>query len=263
MKVKRQIFPNPINAAEEEGVDPVQDFMSTFGINNEPAAPTDPTPPSEPEADPEQTAPEKTEPEKTEPEQIEPQPDKAAQAFAQMRVQNKQYEKLLAGMAQVLGVDAKDPESITQALNSKVTEAQAKQQNIPVDILNRLQQLEEQNSMFNQEQVRRQAYLGFQNVKNKFGLDDKALNSFAETLVADNMNPFESPLDLETEYIKRNYQTLVAQAEARGAQAEAQRAANANKNGTVPNPKQGQPLEEPDKITSISDLDKWLNNHKK
>jgi len=185
--------------------------------------------------------------------------NRAAQAFAAMRVQNKRYEQLIKGIANVLGVDTNTkPEELQEIIQQKIIDAQAKQQNIDPAILQRLQVLEEMNMQYQQEERRRQAALGFQRVKDRFQLDDKALQAFADQLVSDGLNPYEEPLDLPTLYLSYNYEKLIAAARAQGAQQEAQRALKANTHGSTPQQKSGQPQGDPPKINTIADLNKWF-----
>ena len=131
-------------------------------------------------------------------------------------------------------------------------------------LLARMNQLEESNNMFIQNEIRKDAYLGFQRIKDKFSLDNHALNSFADGLVQEGLNPFEQQLDLEMEYIKRNYAKIIADAEARGAEKEAKRAARASTRGTSPDNRQGgEDTQGVEKINTIGDLDKWFRNQSK
>lgn len=265
---KKLIFPIPNNAAEGEEVDPVTDMFASFGIEppaeegGETETETE-TETTEPEQSAETTEPE-TEADVEQPngaEQDKPKPDnKQAKAWAEMRVQNKNYEKILKGVAGVLGVDGTNPDTMLQALNDKVNEAQAKAQGVPKELLERLNQLEERDKMFEQEEIKRNAYLGFQNLKNDFGLDDKALSSFADELIQEGLNPFEQHVDIETAFIKTHYKDLITQAEERGIKREQERAAKANTQGSTPNNKNGQDPGGVQKINNIADLNKWYDS---
>lgn len=192
---------------------------------------------------------------------LEPKADKrASAAFAQMRVQNKKYETMFKSLASVLGVqDTSDPDKLIKALNGKLVEAQAKQQNIPVDVLQRLQKLEEENQTYTAEQLKRTAYIGFQKVKDEHQLSDAELNSFADSLIADGLNPFEQPVDLLAEYRLRNFEKLLKAAEARGVKQEMERAAKAAAQSSTPNSGAGGKGEgQEGKITTISALDKFF-----
>ena len=266
---RKLIFPIPNNAAEGEEVDPVTDMFASFGI--EPPAEeggeteTETEQPEQPEQEvvPTETPEANTEGESPaeQPEQDKPKPDnKQAKAWAEMRVQNKNYEKILKGVAGVLGVEGTNPDAMLQALNDKVNEAQAKAQGVPKELLERLNQLEERDKMFEQEEIKRNAYLGFQNLKNDFGLDDKALSSFADELIQEGLNPFEQHVDIETAFIKTHYKDLISQAEERGIKREQERAAKANTQGSTPNNKNGQDPGGVQKINNIADLNKWYDS---
>jgi len=188
------------------------------------------------------------------------QPDKAAAAFAQMRVQNQRYAKVMKDLATVLQIeDTKNPEAVLNALNEKITELKAKQQGVPVEVLQRLQALEEENYAFTQDQIRRNTYLGFQAVKDTFELTDEELNAFADQLVAEGKNPFETPMDLLAEYRNLNFEALQKKAYEAGLRAEAERAAKAAGHSTQPGKTQGPRGDgKEEKITSYSALTDWF-----
>lgn len=180
------------------------------------------------------------------------QQERQAAAFAQMRIQNRQMQQTLQGIAQLVGIDPTNLEQVHSAVQQKLLEAQAKKQNVPPELLGRLQMLEKQNN-------EREAYLGFQKVKDSFNLSEEALQQFADDLAANGINPFETKVDLVNEYVVRNYQSLLESAHQRGVQEEAERAAKAAKKSTQPGTKSGKDKEIPDKINTISDLDKFLD----
>ena len=254
--------------ASDEDAD-VADFFSTFGI----VPPSENTEDNSNEESPQDESQEESKPEETKSEgetenpqpQVEIKPQaKANEAFAQMRIENKKYQSMMKGIASLLGVNSDDPNAIVTSVQNAITQAQAKQQGIPPEMLDRMAKLEEANRTFMQNEIRKNAYLGFQKVKDKFSLDNNALNSFADGLVQEGLNPFEQQLDLETEYIKRNYAKIIADAEARGAEKEAKRAARASTHGTSPDNRQGgEDTQGVEKINTIGDLDKWFRNQSK
>lgn len=180
------------------------------------------------------------------------QQERQAAAFAQMRVQNRQMQQTLQGIAQLVGIDPTNLDQVHSTVQQKLLEAQAQKQNVPPELLGRLQMLEKQNN-------EREAYLGFQKVKDSFNLSDEALQQFADDLAANGINPFETKVDLVNEYVVRNYQTLLESARQRGIQEEAERAAKAASKSTQPGAKSGKDKGIPDKINTISDLDKFLD----
>ncbi len=186
-------------------------------------------------------------------------PDKSAKAFAAMRVELAQKQKLLDDVAAVLGLDPKAKDSMDQ-LQSKLTETLAKKQGIPAETLARLNKLEELEQRRNEEQVRNNAYLGFEKVKTQFKLSDTELQQFANELVADGKNPFIQTFDLVAEYKLRNFDRLLEDAKQQGIQAEIARASKANDNASTPSNKQGGAQDQSaDQITTVKQLTDWFN----
>ena len=244
----------------------MSDLLTGFGIEDPPPEQEEEKTgeieePTSTEEDPKEPA---SESESEEKEVEEPKPDttedtaKLNKAFAEMRVKNKEYEKLLTSIAETVGVkDVTDPNQLVSALRQTVINAQAKQQNIDPKILARLHDLENRDQLNQREQIHRAALSGFQKVKNDFGLDDKGLQKFADQLVAEGMNPFEQRLDLPMLYISRNYTQMLEKARAEGAAAEADRLSKADRHSTTPNDRVGGEEETPSKINSVAELERW------
>jgi hypothetical protein len=176
-----------------------------------------------------------------------------------MRIELSKYKKTLEGVAGTLGLDvSQDTDKLTEAVRAKVLEAQAKKDNVPVEVLQRLDQLEQLETTFQRQQLQTQAALGFENVKKQFGLDDTKVIEFAKTLLADNINPYEQAIDLVAEYRNRNWEALIKEAEEKGRLAEVQRATKAATHGTEPGAQTGGTPGEPSKINTVADLDKFF-----
>lgn len=268
--IKLRHFVLPQNAAEELTLESVK---AAFGIVDPPQAgdppaaavppagdtsPAPDTPLIDPPATPDTLPAEPPAPET--PPVVVPPVDKVGQAFAQMRVQNKSYEKTLNGVAKILGIaDASNPDTVLSSLNDLLLKAEAKKNNVPEDMYKRLQTLENQNQEFNQKQVRETAYFGFQKVKDTFKLDDAGLNKFADDLIAAGRNPFEMQVDLLQEYKMLHFDEILAAERAEGARLEAERAAKAAAHSSTPNNKQGQGVTTPEKINTVSELTDWFN----
>ena len=184
---------------------------------------------------------------------------KSAQAFAAMRVELAAKNKMLEGVASVLGIDLKSKDSMDQ-LQTKLNEALAKKQGVSPEIIDKLNRFEEMETQRNIEQVRNNAFRGFQQVKTQFGLDDAKLQEFANQLVADGKNPFTTPLDLVTEYKLKNFDKLLEQAKAQGAQEEIARASKAGSNASTPGTNVGGGQQDsPEQITTVKQLTDWFN----
>ena len=191
--------------------------------------------------------------------QQDPATSKSANAFAAMRVELAQKNKMLENVASVLGLDFKTKDSMDQ-LQTKLNEALAKKQGLPVETLERLNKLEAMEEQRNIEQVRNNAFLGFQNVKNTFKLTDDDLQNFANELVADGKNPFITEMDLMSEYKLRNFDKLIEKAKEQGIQSEIQRASKAQNNASTPgNTTGGNTDDSTDKVNSVKELNEWFS----
>ena len=228
-----------------------------------PAAP-EPTPtPAEPSPTPAPAEPNPN-PTPAEPTPAEPivplQQKQAQETFAAMRIQNKQMNETLKGVATLLGIEgAVEPDALMDALQAKILENQAKTQNVPVELLQRLQTLEQQNNQFTAQQRQRNIEIGFENVKNTYKLDATQLNKFAEDLIANGLNPFTQEVDMVKAYRDIHFDEIVAAKIQEAVTAEQVRAANAAANGSNPGNQQGsQQQGDITKVNSVRDLDTWF-----
>ena len=221
-----------------------------------PAEPS-PTPaPAEPNPNPNPTP---AEPTPAEP--IVPLQQKQAQeTFAAMRIQNKQMNETLKGVATLLGIEgAVESDALMNALQAKILENQAKTQNVPVELLQRLQTLEQQNNQFTAQQRQRNIEIGFENVKNTFKLEPAQVNKFAEDLIANGLNPFVQDVDMVKAYRDIHFDEIVAAKVQEAVVAEQARAAAAANNGSNPGNQQGsQQQGDITKVNSVRDLDTWF-----
>ena len=238
---------------------------------------TDPVPAADPEPAPETPPvesepnsgetkgdPAPTDPEPTEPEtKPEPAPTPANKAFAEMRVKTQKYEKILKSLGNLLGAqDVNDPDAILNLVQEKVLQAQAKQQNIPVELLQKLDLLEAESQARQKDALTQQALIGFQNVKNQFGLDDKGLDAFADELAQKGINPFAQQIDLVKVYRDFHFQDIIAKEVQKAVEAERQRALKAATESTTPGSTTG--VGEgatPSQIKTAAELENWFKEN--
>lgn len=256
----------------------MNDFLTSFGIDpgtvgngggtqDPPAETTPPGDETPPGDDGGTTPPDDTPPGDTPPAEDTPPPntppaDRTNQVFAAMRVENSTLKSTLADVAKVLGIDnVSDPVAMAAAIREKALEAQSKQTNVPVEILQKLDRLENLETQFTHAQLQQQAVLGFQKLADTFKLDNDGIIAFATQLLQDNINPYETPVDLVQEYRNRNWDKILNDSVAAAVRAEQERAAKANSQGSDPNQNQGGLPGATDKINTVKDLDvlmsKW------
>lgn len=247
----------------------LNDLFSTLGIekpNEEPATPpveepTEPTVPEdnsvEPKGDETPTEPEGTEATETQLTHT----SKQNKAFAELRVQNQQYQKTMQALGQLLGATQNDPNEIYNIVQNQIVQAQAQKQGVPVDLLNKINFLEGEYAKNQQEALHQQALLGFQNIKKQFSLTDKEVDSFADKLVELGVNPFEKPVNLVSVYKDVFFENLVTKSVEKALKEERERASKANNNSTSPSTVTGDTKDiSPSTIKSAKELDNWFNN---
>ena len=227
-------------------------------------APTDPNPnptpaPAEPNPNP-TPAPAPAEPTPPTEPIIPLQQRQAQEAFASMRIQNKQMNETLKGVAALLEIEgAVEPDALMNALQTKILENQAKAQNVPVELLQRLQTQEQQLAQFTAQQRQRNIETGFATIKETYKLDAAQMSKFAEDLIANGLNPFVQDIDLNKAYRDMHFDEIVAAKAQEAVLAEQARAAAAAANGSNPGNQQGsQQQGDITKVNSVRDLDSWF-----
>ena len=239
---------------------------ATDPVDPNPAPATDPTP--APAVDP--NAP--TAPAPAAQQQPIPEPtqqftqNKANEAFASLRVQNKQLTDTLKGVAGILGIqDTYDEQTILQALQQKVIESQAQQQHVPVELLQKVQYLEQRDQQYTAMQRQTAVEQGFQEIRTKYNLSDQQLNEFATGLIQNNLNPLEKDVDLMKEYQNMHFDELLQAAVAKAVADEQSRAAAAAQTSTNPGSQQNNTAAPgaPTQINNVRDLATWFNDHNK
>lgn len=236
---------------DETNVNPLEALLSGLSLENSEA---DVPAPAETESTTETletTEPEVTEgnttgvaEETTETTHTEEVPDKSNQAFAQMRIQNKQYENALSSFLTKLGVDptlAKDPAQVQQLLDNAQTAEQAKAMNVPTELLSRLNQLERANQQQEQQRLNNLALQGFKEVQSKYKLTDKELSTFAVQLQDSGTNPFDHEMDLDMAYRTHNIDKIIKAESQRAVEEALKRQKNAATHSTTPSRSNGKP----------------------
>ena len=162
---------------------------------------------------------------------------RANQAFIHMRQQNKQQQDMLKAVAGVLGIDnlnLNDPNQLMTALQSRVTKDQAQKQNVPVEVMERLNRLEADNAAFTEQERKRNALLSMQQVANNYALDAKGVEQFAGELIANNINPLEANVNLDKEYLYMHKDAIIQAAVDKALAEERARASKAAEQSTTP-----------------------------
>ena len=190
---------------------------------------------------------------------------KQNQAFAQMRIQNKELTDLLMNLAQATGQNPKNIAEAQTMLKEGLTKVVSKNRNIPEDVLREMEEDKRALAEFKQNQARQKALAGFQQVKDLHELSREEVNSFADKLIEKNLNPFEQDIDLVKEYRNLYFDDLIAKAKEAGVQEERARSLKAQQNSTTPSTQKGLPEDtgsQGNPIKTVADLDKLLDSLK-
>lgn len=191
--------------------------------------------------------------------------NKQNSAFAQMRIQNKDYADLIMNLAKATGQNPKNMAEAQEILKGGLTKVVSKKRNIPEDVLREMEEDKKALEAFKQEQAKQKALAGFQAVKDAHGLSREEVNSFADKLIEHKLNPFEQELDLVKEYRNLYFEELIAKAKEAGVQEERARSLKAQQNSTTPSTQKGLPENTGSQgtpIKTVKDLDALLDSLK-
>ncbi len=191
--------------------------------------------------------------------------NKQNQAFAQMRVQTKEYESIIMDLAKLTGTNVNNIDEAKQLLLKATQEAQAKAQKVDPAILAELSEKDRALKEMQAQQLRTEAITGFAKIKTLHGLSDAELGTFADALLEQKKNPFEQKLDLVSEYRLMNFDALIQKASDAAAKAAVERYKKGQDAGSNPGTVQGQnPTGNSRKeIKTTADLDAFFKSIQK
>ena len=138
------------------------------------------------------------------PEQV----DKDNAAFAEMRAQNKLYGDLIKKMADANGIQYQNEADLINALNGDALNKIAERKGVPVEILQRMEQLEQNSRNWEAQQNQQRLTNGFQNLMTKYNLDQTGLTNFAGEL--DKAGVDINTVDIEKEYVSMHLDDIIA-----------------------------------------------------
>lgn len=182
-------------------------------------------------------------------------------AFAEMRNKLKAKDSFIEDLAKSIGLDKNLSTDEKQAkIKEAMLEKQAKETGVPLETLQRLEVLEARDREYQFSKRQQQTQDAIAGLVEKYSLDSDAVNGFVQQLVENGKNPLEvDGVDLETEYLKLNFQSIMqAQIDA-AVQAERDRSKKAtDKSASGVDTGHGDGETEK-KINSVKDLDNLFN----
>lgn len=139
--------------------------------------------------------------------QIANQTDKDNNAFAEMRVANKQMQDMLSKIADAYGIQYTDSNDMMTKLNDDAITKIAERKGIPVEFLKRMESLEADAYAFRAQQNQQRLINGFKELQSEFGCTQDELQSFAASLDADKVDV--NTVNLKNEYLARNFESIM------------------------------------------------------
>lgn len=116
------------------------------------------------------------EPEEEQNQEQEQQDSKQNQAFARMRKELESEKKLSSFVKQIAEQQGVSPEELMNAYEERRLEAEAKEQNVPVDVLKRIRSLEEENTTAKKQAFNERFNREVSEVQNKYNLDQEGMD---------------------------------------------------------------------------------------
>lgn len=181
-------------------------------------------------------------------------------AFAEMRNKLKAKDTFIEDLAKSIGLDNSLSTDEKQAkIKEVILQKQAKESGIPLETLQRLEVLEARDREYQFSQKQQQTHNAIAGLVEKYDLDNDAVESFVQQLIESGKNPLEVEVDLETEYLKLNFQSIMQHQIDAAVQAERDRSKKATgKSASGVDMKHGDGASDR-KINSVKDLDDLFN----
>ena len=185
----------------------------------------------------------------------------ANDAFAAMRIQNRKMTDALAAVLQQHGLDpnlANNPDALIAQANQARIEEEAKRQNVPTELLQRLTDLEAKDREAQQKRLSDAALAGFQAVKNQFNLDNQGIAEFAKQLQDAGTNPFEQEMDLVHHYKLHNLDKIIAAETQKAVEEALKNQKSSTQFSTQPSKTQGKESTGTEQIDTLAKFDRFL-----
>lgn len=207
---------NDYNKSQESETPDVPDNENQEETTPEPEEPTEPEDTEEVEGDPKSDKPDETK-------QDEPEKRTPDQAFAEMRRKaetNEKFAKWVQKLAEKQGFQS--PDALIEEFEKQQLAKEAEAKGIPVDVYERLSQLEKENAKKDEQMFRATFNQQVENTKEKYNLNEDQVTEVFRYM---GQNKYIDPqtgktsISFEDAYTLANRDTLIKEAEERGRQA--------------------------------------------
>ena len=137
------------------------------------------------------------------------QQSKTDYAFATMRTQIKAQNTLLEKIAKASGIEYSDVNDLTAKLSDDALGKMAQKSNIPKEYLERIEALEQNNTLLQQDRCKENAHAGFRELQQQYALTQEQLQAFAAELDEAELNPFEQEINIVEQYKVMHFDDIV------------------------------------------------------
>lgn len=185
-------------------------------------------------------------------------------AFGQMRTELNASKALLAKLATAAGIQYADENDLIAKLNDNALSQLAARQNVPVDLLRRMETLEQNNAAYEAEQRKTETILSFQKLQTTYGLTNEELMAFAQELDEKGLNPFTSRVNIDSTYRDLHFDDIVNKRVNMAVEEALKKSSVADTHSSTPNRSNGKGDNGGDgkKITTVSQLSDLLDGVK-
>lgn len=184
-------------------------------------------------------------------------------AFQQMRQQNQALLETLQGIAKSRNIQYTDTTDLLAKLNDASTAQQAKDQNVPVALLQEIQALRRQTEQFTAQQNQTRLTNQFSQLMNDYKLSKNDLTSFVDELAAQGVDPMK--VDLVKEYKTLHQDDIISALVDARVEELLKRSRQADSNASTPDTATGGSAGNQDgesRITTVAALDAALKDVK-
>lgn len=177
-------------------------------------------------------------------------------AFAEQRLQIKQNEQFIRDIGKLIGFDSSASLSdIQDKVKEVLLEKEAKDNNIPVDIMKRLDRAEALIQENDRIKLEKKVTEDFSELIDKHNLSEEDVQEFTAYLIDNGKNPMLDPgVDIASEYLKLHYEDMVKKAVDAALAKEEARQKKVEEKAASATSKSAADKEET-KISSVKDLD--------
>lgn len=177
-------------------------------------------------------------------------------AFAEQRLQIKQNEQFIRDIGKLIGFDSSASLSdIQDKVKEVLLEKEAKDNNIPVDIMKRLDRAEALIQENDRIKLEKKVTEDFSELIDKHNLSEEDVQEFTAYLIDNGKNPMLDPsVDIASEYLKLHYEDMVQKAVDAALAKEEARQKKVEEKAASATTKSAADKEET-KVSSVKDLD--------